>query len=352
MHKPIVQLCFQPPGKAVFVWKSGFCARFPTTKSDVEYNREWFVEKGEAEEMKKKMTREQANLLCLLTAAIWGGGFIATDVAIDTFEPFVFLMIRFVLAGLLAWIPLAFTRERITKETLKTGMISGFFLYTAFAFQTFGLAYSEPGMNAFLTSTNVVIVPYLAWMVYRKKSEGSTLLASFLCLAGIGFLSLSKGGFSFSIGDGLTLICALLFAAQIVSLQNADRCPVNALNAVQLSTAGVLSLFFGLKGPYPAHVSFEAIASMGYSVILATLVCYLLQTLAQQHTSAAAASVLLGTESLWANVFSFLLLGSRPSLMMILGGTLIFMAILIVEGKGLFEGKRKRPDCVQCRDES
>ncbi len=302
--------------------------------------------------MKKGLRKEQANLLCLLCAAIWGGGFIATDVAIDTFSPFVFLMIRFICAGLLAWIPVLISRQKVSKETLKTGMISGLFLYSAFAFQTLGLELTEPGMNAFLTSVNVILVPYMAWMVYHKKPDGGIVIASFLCMFGIMCLSMSSGALHFRYGDILTLIGAALFAGQITSLQNAGRCPVNALNAVQLSTAGVLSVFFGIRGPFPTHVSFEAVASMGYSVLFATLLCYLLQTLAQQYTSAAATSVLLGTESLWANIFSFLLLHQTPSLMMILGGVLIFAAILIVEGRGLFEGKKKSPETQTIAEES
>ena len=42
------------------------------------------------------MSKQQANLVCLLVAAIWGGGFIATDAALQTFDPFTVLMIRFI----------------------------------------------------------------------------------------------------------------------------------------------------------------------------------------------------------------------------------------------------------------
>ena len=38
------------------------------------------------------MSKQQANLVCLLVAAIWGGGFIATDAALRTFDPFTVLL--------------------------------------------------------------------------------------------------------------------------------------------------------------------------------------------------------------------------------------------------------------------
>lgn len=48
------------------------------------------------------MSKQQANIVCLLVAAIWGGGFIATDAALQTFAPFTVLMIRFIGAALVS----------------------------------------------------------------------------------------------------------------------------------------------------------------------------------------------------------------------------------------------------------
>ena len=48
------------------------------------------------------MSKQQANLVCLLVAAIWGGGFIATDAALQTFDPFTVLMIRFIGASIVS----------------------------------------------------------------------------------------------------------------------------------------------------------------------------------------------------------------------------------------------------------
>lgn len=285
------------------------------------------------------MSKQKANILCILTALIWGGGFIATDLALDTFTPFAMLLLRFAGAALLAWIPFFFSKAKLNPKTLKTGMVSGLFLYLAFAFQTFGMDLTEPGMNAFLTSVNVVFVPYLVWLVFKKKPNGLVLIASLLCLAGIGCLSLGQGSFSFRFGDVLSLLCALFFAAQIVSLEKADECNVYALNAIQLSTAALCSLPFGLTSSWPAFASIglDAWLSIAYSVVLSTFVCYLMQTAAQQYTSAAAASVLLATESLWANLFSFLILHEAKTPVMILGGALIFLSVLLVEGRDWIE---------------
>ncbi|WP_283651228.1 DMT family transporter [Ileibacterium valens] len=285
------------------------------------------------------MSARIANLLCLLVALIWGGGFIATDLALESFSPFSMLVCRFIGAALFAWIPILMKKMAITKAEIRTGLVSGIFLYLAFAFQTFGMEDAGPGMNAFLTSVNVILVPYIVWIIYKKRPDRLICFAGVICLAGIGCLSLSNGEFYFGKGEILSLICAFFFALQIVSLEKVQNLNVMNVNAIQLTSAALCSIPFGLFARWPGSLNSMAVLSMLYSIVLATFVCYLLQTTAQKYTSASAASILLGTECLWANIFSGLILHEPKSPIMIFGGILIFISILMVESKGFFLNK-------------
>ena len=75
------------------------------------------------------MSKQQANLVCLLVAAIWGGGFIATDAALQTFDPFTVLMIRFIGASIVSIIVCLVSRAKISREALFRGSISGVLMY-------------------------------------------------------------------------------------------------------------------------------------------------------------------------------------------------------------------------------
>lgn len=295
-----------------------------------------------------KINSKSANVLCILTAMIWGGGFIATDLALQTFSPLTMLAIRFTFGCLLAWIPCIFIREKITWNLIKKGCLSGILLYAAFAFQTFGLAMTETGMNSFLTAVNVILVPYIAWLFLKQKPKKETFMASVLCLIGIGFLSLNAQGIRFRFGDLLSLLCAVFFAAQIVALDLVKGENVFYMNAMQLSAAALCSipLAFAMGG-WPEKISSSAVFSCAYSVVFATFVCYLFQTIAQKHTDPAAASVLLCTESLWANLFGWLILHEAKSFTMILGGLLIMAAIVILEGTSLIKKAKTRKDANQ-----
>lgn len=282
------------------------------------------------------MSKQTANLICLFVAAVWGGGFIATDAALNTFDPFTVLMIRFIGASLVSLVVCKVQHVKVSKKDLFCGSIAGVLMYTAFAFQTFGLFLTNTGQNAFLTAVNVVLVPYIVWLVYKKKPTQRQLGASLLCLVGIACLSLSKGYFSFSFGDVLSLACAIFFACHIVSLEYATKeSNAIAINAVQMSVAALLAVPFALcLEKMPSSISIRAYMSCGYMILIATWLAFQLQTLAQKYTDSSSASVLLCTESLFANVFGFLLLHETKTPIMILGGLLIFVSVILTEYSG------------------
>lgn len=285
------------------------------------------------------MKKQTANLICILVAAIWGGGFLATASALETFEPFTVLMIRFLGAAFVCWIVVFIQKKKVNKSAILRGSISGVFLYLAFAFQTFGLDMTNTGQNAFLTAVNVVLVPYIGWILFKKKPLKIQVFASFVCLAGIGCLSLSSGTFSFSLGDTLSLTCALFFAFHIVSLEfSTKNNDAMVINAIQMSVAAIISIPFALSlETMPSIISSQAILSCLYMICIATWLAFQLQTTAQKYTDASSASLLLCTESLFANVFGYFLLHEQKTPIMIFGGLLIFLSVILVESSSIFK---------------
>lgn len=287
------------------------------------------------------MSKNNANLLCLFVAMIWGGGFIATDAALNTFDPFTVLFIRFVGASVVCWGVVLIQKIKVDLRTVKRSLLSGVFLYLAFAFQTFGLDLTNTGQNAFLTAVNVVMVPYISWLVFRRRPIKMQLIASVICLIGIGCLSLSSGSLFLSFGDLLSLLCAFFFACHIISLEWSTReNDVRLVNAVQMSVAALLAIpgCFLLE-TWPEVVSYDAWFSCLYMIFVATWLAFQLQTTAQKYTDASSASVLLCTESLFANIFGFFLLHEEKSFIMVFGGLLIFLSVLLVEGNDFLKGK-------------
>lgn len=279
------------------------------------------------------MKKSTANLMLVIVTIIWGGGFIATAAALETFNPFYVLMIRFVGSALLSVAVAACAIREIKASTIRKGLIAGIFLFLAFAFQTFGLQGSTASTNAFLTSTNVIFVPYIIWLIFRRRPSLRQALASLLCVIGISLLTLKGDSFSFGSGEVCSLLCAVFFACHIIALDWGTKGEnVLVINALQMVTAGIISTFCALlfDAP-PAAVGIKAMLSALYLIAVSTCLAFLLQTAAQKYTSASSASLILSMESLFACIFSFLLLHEQITPFMIAGGALILSSILIVE---------------------
>ena len=77
-----------------------------------------------------------------------------------------FVIFRFIVASTVLG-AIVFKTKNATKEDIKAGLIIGLFLFAGFATQTVGLQYTEAGKQAFITATNVVMVPFIYWGISK-----------------------------------------------------------------------------------------------------------------------------------------------------------------------------------------
>lgn len=182
----------------------------------------------------------------ILVTVIWGGGFVASDMALESMKPFQIMMVRFLLASVLMGLVSMGQRKKEAKienraGAIKAGMLMGLTLFAGFALQIVGLQYTTPSKNAFLTALNVVIVPFIAFVILKKKVGVKGIIGAIMAVAGVALLSLN-GNLTLGIGDLLSLFCAVGFAFQIfLTGEFVKKYPAAVLNLVQMFTAFVLS---------------------------------------------------------------------------------------------------------------
>lgn len=295
---------------------------------------------------KHEMTVWTADLLCLVVAAIWGSGFIASQLAIDANMSAAFIMaLRFTLAAVVMLVVCIPRLKNMRPRDLKMGALAGLFLFGAFYTQIVGQQYTTVSHCAFLTATNVVMVPFIVWAVSRHRPPAKTFVLTATTLVGIGLLSITPGSFelSFNFGDVMTLVCALLFAMHITTLGWATKgADVMLINLVQLSTAAVISLavflFTDLGAVSRADLSM-GLPAVAYLGLFSTCLCYFLQTLAQKYTTPAQAGVLLSTEGLFGSLFSVLLGMEMLTVNLVAGGLIILVSIVLMEVLPIGENK-------------
>ena len=143
--------------------------------------------------------------------------FVVTKNALDVMSPFYINGFRFIIAAVAVNIIFFKRLKKATKLDIKAGIIVGFFMFLGFAFQTVGLKYTTAGVQAFITASNVVMVPFLYWFISKKKPDNFEMFGAFLCFIGIGILSFDHS-LGLGIGELLTFLCAIGFALQIVAV--------------------------------------------------------------------------------------------------------------------------------------
>ncbi len=270
----------------------------------------------------------------ILVTIFWGGGFVASDIALETITPFQILTVRFFIGMLVMTVLAGKNIKTITKSEIKCGFALGVALFSAFALQIIALQFTTPSKNAFLTATNVVIVPFIALVIYKKKIEVQSLIGAVVAIIGAGVLSL-QSDFSLGLGDSLTLLCAVGFAFQIfLTGEFVGKIRPIVLNFLQMTTAFVLSvvglLFSGELTFAPSQDSMWAMLYLG---VVSTAITYLLQTVSQRYVNETKSAIILSMESVFGMLFSVILLNEPVTIRMIIGAALILSAVLIAEVK-------------------
>ncbi|MBW3081615.1 DMT family transporter [Bifidobacterium saguinibicoloris] len=293
--------------------------------------------------------------MLLATAAGWGGGYTFSSIVTGHVTVQWMMAIRLLFGtaviGLLAF-------RRICRMPFARIAIPGLLLavsyWAAFLVQMTGLTMTAPGRNAFLTATYCVLVPFLVWMLTKRRPAKRNLVAAAVCLVGVGFVSMAEAGAGGGVGGGvggaggIGALGGLIDPGDLVSLAGGALFGLNitltgmlakqydamTLTFYEFGFACVLFAAGGLLfDPLPTRGWFtpEVIGSFVYLVLVSTLMAQIFQNIAFACVPSSQGSLILCLESVFGVLFSVLLTGERVTVPTAVGFVLIFCAILLSE---------------------
>ena len=299
--------------------------------------------------MEKKLDKrgELLHTLALLVcAAIWGSAFVAQSVGAEYVGAFTFLAVRNWIAVVFL-IPVIFVRDTILKKRgrpsvrpanrtqrrflLMGGAACGFFLCAASAFQQVGIRYTTTAKAGFITALYVVIVPILS-VFFGKSVKSRIWMCVALAVLGL-YLLCMRGELSLSFGDGVVLVCAFLFACQIMTVDYfAPQVDTVRLSQTQFLVTALLStvcmlLFEDLS----TDSLIRALPSIAYAGVMSSGVAYTLQIIGQQNLNPAIASITMSLESVFAALAGWIVLGQSMTVRELAGCGLMFAAIILAQ---------------------
>lgn len=279
------------------------------------------------------MTRQvRADLMLLMITVFWGASYILTKLALDVLQPFNLTAVRFIIAFIVSAIVFYKNILKSDKTTVKYALVLAIILLGVFISMTFGLQYTTASNAGFLISLSVVFIPILALLFLKQKIEKKVIIGVCIAPIGIALLTLNSQ-LSVSSGDLLCIICALLFAIHVVATGVfTKKVDSIALGVLQLGFVGffslVISMFTETVRLPNTTVSWVSILALS---ILCTAVGYIVQTTAQQYTSATHTGLILSLEPVFSAIFAFAVLGEILSIKGYAGAAILMFSVLIAE---------------------
>lgn len=276
----------------------------------------------------------RADIYLLGITIIWGFSFVAVKAALEYSTPFLFLTLRFSLAAIVMLILFRKSIVNIDRKTLYAGLFVGFLIGTGYGAQTYGLDFTTASKSAFITGTFVVLVPVFS-VIFEKIIPRKLLwLGVLLALSGL-YLLTSPEGNRFNIGDGFTAIGAVAFGAHTVALQiqskKHDFIQLTFLQIFATAAGGFLSMLL-FETP-TIEINFSLVSIIVGTALLPTVLSFYVLTKYQRHTSATRAAIIYSFEPVAGALSAYLILGEILGTRGMIGGTLIFVGMIVSELK-------------------
>ena len=266
----------------------------------------------------------------LALAACWGSTFFLIKDLLDRVPTLDFLAVRFTIASLALLLVAPRALGRLSPVVRRHAVVLGLLYGVAQILQTAGLAHTPASISGFVTGLYVVCTPLLAAAILRTRIPPITWAAVLLATVGLAVLALR--GFSIGYGELITLASAVLYALHIVGL-GAWSTAQDAVGMTILQIM-VIAVVCTLATAHDGIVLPDRTSdwvSVVYMAVVVGALGLLGQTWAQAHLPPTRSAIIMSMEPVFASFFAVWLGGEDLTTRLLLGGSMVLVAMLTVE---------------------
>lgn len=272
------------------------------------------------------------DVLLVAVAAVWGASFVAAkSLALETGVPSA-VALRFLVAAVALGAICAVRREPMPRgRGLAVAVMLGFSQAAIIGLETWGVHLTSATNAGLLISLALILTPVLESLAARSWLPRTYFVAAVAAVVGVALL-VSDGGLRMpTAGDALVIAAAVVRALHVTAsarLTRDRRDSTLAVVLVQLVVcAATASLVAGAELPAAvARLDGSGWANVVFLGLMCSVFAFVVQLWAVRRTSATRASILMGTEPVWALLVGILLGGESVGAVGLLGAALIVAA--------------------------
>lgn len=270
----------------------------------------------------------EVDFALLLVAGLWGGSYLAAKVLTEHATVLAVLGIRFSITAIAMLAIWSIKRPPITRSALILGLSLGSIQALILYLETSGVARTSATNAGLIISLCIVFTPILESLASKNWLPRSFFIATVTAVIGVALLVSNKGFAAPSAGDWLMLGAAVVRSIHVTSmghLTKGKNYSSVSITLLQSAACAVIFLIFSGSQTIDAVTSFQTPQWLGmlYLSLLAGAFSFLLTLWGIRRTSSSRASLLLGTEPVWAVVVGVMLGGEQLLLLGFLGAILI-----------------------------
>ncbi|MDR3215315.1 MAG: DMT family transporter [Bacilli bacterium] len=285
--------------------------------------------------MSNKRNHQGAIMGLVLISMLWSFSFICGSKIINSgVTSEVLLFARFGVGALFLGIINIKSLKKISKADLIGGIIAGLCILFAIYFQNIALKFTTVSKISFISSMNIIIVPFLAYFINKAHIRKKHILGLLISVVSICFLSLDFNDLSnVNIGDVFCIMTATGLALQLVVLKKyaGKTNPGNLtfIHACVVCLGGLIICLF-------THPNYNDlwqglnIYYLLYLGIIAVGFCYSMQAWCSKYVGEVLTCILLASQSIFGSIFDILIFHTTITYQLLVGGLLMLLAIYVL----------------------
>lgn len=272
------------------------------------------------------------DLMLLAVAAAWGASFVSAKALAETAGVPGALALRFLVAVAAMTLICAVLSVPLPRGPgLAIAVALGGSQAAIVGLETWGVSLTSATNAGLLISLALVMTPVLECLAARSWLPRSYFVAATVAVVGVALLVSDGGLRTPTVGDALVVAAAAVRALHVTTSGHLLRArPEGALAVVLVQVTVCATVFTALAGDDLIPTARSLDATGWFHALFLGLLCsvfaFVVQLWAVKRTSATRASILMGTEPVWALVWGVLMAGEAIGPGGAVGATLIVAA--------------------------